>query len=361
MLLLSNEDVQTILDMPLCLEALEAGYRDLLSQEAAYGAKFNFWVPQDDGDGSFRFSSMEGASRRLGVFAIRMKLDVLQWPGEQTEEKYCIEPGTFCGLILLVSTKNAEPLALVQDGHLQHMRVGGCCGLGVKYLARPDASIVGMLGSGGMARTSLQAFCQVRDIRQVRVFSPTREHREAYAEEMSRELDIDVRAVDDPREAVRGADILSVCTDAIQPVMSADWVEPGMHVTNIGGGLDPRVRERADVIVKLGYGSPDKSVPVGEGGFGGDIYLGRPEELARNPKYRRSREGGETVKQPHLVDLMAARSTGRTTDEQITYFIDEGTQGLQFAAVGGAVYQAARDRELGRKLPTEWLVQNIRD
>ena len=87
MLLLSNEDVQTILDMSLCLDALEAGYRDLLGEEAAYGAKFNFWVPQDDGDGSFRFSSMEGASRRLGVFAIRMKLDILQWPGEQTEER----------------------------------------------------------------------------------------------------------------------------------------------------------------------------------------------------------------------------------------------------------------------------------
>ena len=105
---------------------------------------------------------------------------------------------------------------------------------------------------------------------------------------MSRSLDIDVNAVDDPREAVAGAAILSVCTDAIQPVMSADWLEPGMHVTNIGGGLDPRVREKADVVVKLGYGSPDKSVPVGEGGFGGDIYLGRPDELARNPKYRRS-------------------------------------------------------------------------
>ena len=105
-----------------------------------------------------------------------MKLDILEWPGEQTEEKYCIEPGTFCGLILLVSTANAEPLALLQDGYLQHMRVGGCCGLGVKYLARADGTTVGMLGSGGMARTSLQAVCQVRDIRRVRVFSPTRAH-----------------------------------------------------------------------------------------------------------------------------------------------------------------------------------------
>lgn len=64
MLVLSNEDVERILDMPACLKALEAGYQDLLKQEAAYGAKFNFWIPQDEGRGSFRFSSMEGASRR---------------------------------------------------------------------------------------------------------------------------------------------------------------------------------------------------------------------------------------------------------------------------------------------------------
>ena len=64
---------------------------------------------------------------------------------------------------------------------------------------------------------------------------------------------------------------------------------------------------------------------------------------------------------PHLVDLMAGRAVGRTHDEEVTYFIDEGTQGLQFAAVGGAVYRAARERKLGRELPTAWLVQNIRD
>jgi alanine dehydrogenase len=361
MLLLSNQDVEQVLDMTTCLEALEGGYQDLIAQRAAYGAKFNFWVPSDeDPDGFFRFSSMEGATRSQGVFAIRMKLDIMSFPGGQTEEKYCIEPGTFCGLILLVSTRNAEPLALIQDGYLQHMRVGGCCGLGVKYLARTNASTVGMLGSGGMARTSLRAFCEARDIRHVRVYSPTPTHREAYAQEMSEALDITVEAVDNPRDAVRDVDIFSVCTDAVTPVMDADWLQAGMHFTNIGGGTDPRLKQRTDILtVKLGYGSPDKSVPVAEGGFGGEIVIGSPDEYARNPKIT-SAERLER-RYPLLTDILTGQLPGRTSDDQITYFIDEGSQGLQFAAVGARVYQLARERGLGREIPTDWLTQDIRD
>lgn len=75
---------------------------------------------------------------------------------------------------MLFSTVNGEPLALINDGVLQHMRVGAGGGIGVKHLARPDSSTVGMLGSGGMARTFLEAFCVVRPIRRVKVYSPTR-------------------------------------------------------------------------------------------------------------------------------------------------------------------------------------------
>lgn len=88
-----------------------------------------------------------------------MKSDVITWPrdahGNWTEEKYCVEPGTFCGLVLLISTKNGEPLAFINDGVLQHMRVGGGAGIGVKYLSRENSRTVGMLGSGGMAWDAL--------------------------------------------------------------------------------------------------------------------------------------------------------------------------------------------------------------
>src|SRR4029434_2392949 len=101
-----------------------------------------------------------------------------------------------------------------------------------------------MIGSGGMARTYLEAFTRVRDVQKVRVYSPTKAHREAYAEEMGAKFDIDVQPVDSAEEAVRGVDIVSCCTDSNLAVIQAGWLEAGMHVTNLGGAeLPPAVFE----------------------------------------------------------------------------------------------------------------------
>ena len=148
---------------------------------------------------------MEGGSRKCG-FAIRLKSDMVywtQWKGGKTEEKYCIKPGLFCGFILLFSVRNGEPLAMINDGVLQHMRVGACAGLGVKYLARADASTVAMIGSGGTARTYLSAFCEVRKIKKVKVYSPTKANREKYAREMEKVLSVEIEPMEAARRRLR--------------------------------------------------------------------------------------------------------------------------------------------------------------
>ena len=106
---------------------------------AGYRPRIDFYVPNEPH--YYRWGTMEGASRKLGVFAIRMKSDMLAWEnqdGFMVEDKYCMERGTYCGLIFLTSTRNGEPLAIMNDGYLQHMRVGACAGLGTKYLARKE-------------------------------------------------------------------------------------------------------------------------------------------------------------------------------------------------------------------------------
>ncbi len=167
--------------------------------------------------------------------------------GTRTQEKYCKQPGLFCGLIFLTSVETGEPLAFINDGVLQHMRVGGDGGLGVKYMAREDASVVGMLGSGGMAETHMQAFTAARDIRRLQVYSPTRANREAFGARMAERYGIEVVVCDAPEQVYRGADIVAALTDAAQPVLNGALLEPGTHVVNIGGGGLPDAATMARV------------------------------------------------------------------------------------------------------------------
>ena len=369
MLFIDNETVQSVLTIADAIDAQDTAFRGLADGGSIHRPRIDMYVPTGRNDDYYRWGSMEGASRDLGVFAIRMKSDIVSWPedenGNWTEEKYCVEPGTYCGLVFLFSTRNGEPLAIINDGYIQHMRVGAGAGLGVRYLARSEAHVVGMLGSGGMARTYLQAFCNERQIDEVRVYSPTKEHRESYAAEMSDLLGIDVTPADDAESAVRGADIVATCTDSMRPVLRGAWLEPGMHVTNVGGfELDAEVGERANVAIRQGV----SGLPIAadaervERGRGHSpvAYIGGSEEEMKRIPPATERFAGDR-RHATFTDLVNGTARGRTSDDDITLYLNTGNQGLQFAAVGSVVYERAKAAGLGRELPTEWFLQDIRD
>ena len=268
------------------------------------------------------------------------------------------------GLIFLTSIENAEPLAFINDGILQHMRVGGDGGIGVKYMARADAEVVGMLGSGGMSRTHMQAFTCVRNIKKLQVFSPTKANREAFAAEMRELYGIEVVACDKPEDVYKGADIVAALTDSAVPVMDGACLEKGQHIVNIGGtGIpDQASLDRVDVYFRFG----SAPAPVGRPEMAlDDEYIGweaRPE-AKKHGDGRRKRGHGATL--PHkmvsFADLITGQKPGRTSADQITYSERGNLQGAQFYAVAGRVYELAREKGLGNEIPTEWFLQDIRD
>ncbi len=363
MLIIGNEELQKHLTMDICLDALEESYDHLLNYQAGYRPRIDLFAPCNRSDAYYRWGTMEGADAHKGYFAIRMKSDILHWTEAKTEEKYCVEPGTFCGLVFLFSTHNGEPLAILNDGYIQHLRVGACAGLGAKYLSRPDATEVGIVGSGGMARTFLEAFCKVRKISKARAYSLTRGNLEAYCEEMSRSLCIPVEAVDCAEKVFQGSDIVATCTDSYRPVFDALWLTPGQHFTNVSTSeIDYRgLADRCDIIVKLGETSLNAKADVGAGirfrGTTASVFIGTPEQLELIPL----KEKVDITSYHHLIDIKAGRVSGRTNDSQITFFINMGTQGLQFVSLAGKAYEIARAKGLGREIPTEWFLQNIRD
>jgi alanine dehydrogenase len=378
MLIINNADVTELLTMEDCIRVQEEAFKKLPTGGAMHRPRIDMYMPCERDDGYFRWGSMEGAND--GYFAIRMKSDIITWPkdenGNWTEEKYCREPGTYCGVIYLISTRNAEPLAFINDGVLQHMRVGGGAGIGVKYLAREDSHTVGMLGSGGMARTFLQAFKAARDIRLCKIYSPSPEHREQFAEEMSKRLNIEVRAVDTAREAVRGVDILSTATDSMQPVFDVDWIEKGMHITNLGRRETPdAMADHLDLVVRQGTAGIQMRQSErfqAERGLSPAAYIGGTvEEMKRIPaKNEQPGFGGDSPEfsdrgkggdKPDFADLVTGKCPGRTSRDDITFYRNVGNQGLQFSSVGGWVYEQAVKMKKGREIPTDWFLQDIRD
>ena len=362
MRLLTNADVASVLTMAEGIAALRTGYDDLARGDAAYVPRIDLYAPTGRPDDYYAWGSMAGACRSYGVVAVRIKSDVTSWPEGGTTEKYCVEPGTYSGIILLYSIVDGAPLALLQDGYLQHVRVGAAAGIGADLMARTEADTLGLIGSGGMARTYLEAIAEVRALRTVRVYSTTPANRERFAAAARDELGLDVQAVGSAREAVEGAAIVATATDAMSATFDPAWLAPGTHVTCVTRReLSRELVARADRVLQLGintvpYGTPVPGMEWKAGGIASYV-AGQPDERARIP----SSKGAETGVFPTLTDVHQGRVAARTSDDEITLFVTTGTQGLQFAAVGGRVWQLASARGLGTAFPTEWLLQDIRD
>jgi len=241
--------------------------------------------------------------------------------------------------------------------------VGADSGIGAKYMAREDARVVGMIGSGGMARSHAESFLLARKITKIQVYSPTKSHREAYAEEMEKNLGLEVIPLDSPRDVHKGADMIAGCTDSAVPVIFGKWLEQGTHVTCIGGKPDEDTLRRIDLSLRLGnapapWGLPEFALADEYGAI-----IGPNGTTASKMKQKGKRAHGVIAEDRvvFLADLLSGKRKGRTSPRQITYSERGNIQGAQFFAVAGKVYELAKERGLGKEIPTEWLLQDIRD
>src|SRR5262245_10236809 len=150
-LILSNEDVEATLQMPECLDAMETAYRDLGLMQGANGLRSEILTPTVRDDALHSLMTMNGVVPRFGIGAVRINSDILTWPvsaaGPRRVKVAAAPNDRYVGLVLLFSTHSGEPLAIYPDGVVQRMRVGGTTGLAAKYLARPDAREVALLGT----------------------------------------------------------------------------------------------------------------------------------------------------------------------------------------------------------------------
>lgn len=353
-LLLSNDDVERVLTVEGCLEALEVAFLDLAEGRAVNRPRSHSYTPLGEGH-HYLFKSMDGGIPRWGVHAIRMSSDhthEFSRDDRRRREKLPKAPGgRYVGLVMLFDIHTLEPLAIIQDGFLQRLRVGCTSALAAKHLSRPDSSVVGLIGSGWQAGAQLMALQKVRAVKEYRAYSTDPGRLRAFCLEMSTRLGQEVRPVGSARDAVIGADIVACATNSHDPVIDGDWLVPGQHIGSVQSHeLDQRTLERAAII---GIRSRDAAT---------FHYLpGQAPVEAREVKVPDERLG---AKMAELGEIVAGRAGRRSADE-ITLFTGGGLGvssglGIQFCAVGYAVYTAAKAAGLGQEIPTEWFLETAK-
>jgi alanine dehydrogenase len=236
----------------------------------------------------------------------------------------------------LFDSNTGAYLAILEADKLGQMRTGAASGVATKYLARPDAKSVALLGAGWQAESQLEAVCAVRAIEHVRVFSRDATRRTAFAEKMRARLGVNLDAVDSAERAVRGADIVVTITSAAAPVLQGEWLKQGAHVNAAGSNWAHR-REVDSETLKRAHAIFADSVQDAQI-ESGDLILPALEGVV----------GWQQVQE--ISALVAGRATGRVSDDDITFFKSNGIA-LEDVAVGAWVYERARERDMGIALP----------
>lgn len=359
-LFLDNEAIAPLLDAGDFVAAQDVAYRDFAAGRAAAPPRIDLQGAPDAEGRNYQLGLALGVGAR-GYAVLRIKSDVTfarETPTGRRKEKFCVAPGTFMGLLLVFDAASGALLAVLHDGLIQKLRVGADSALGIRYMARQDASVLGVLGAGGMARAHVAAVAAVRRLSLIRVYSPTPANRDAFVAEIRERHGIAAEACATPEE-VYAADIVSSCANAIGPMIQGRLLRPGTHVTCIGGTLDAEANARLDRALRFGDASAPAEHPD---------WLAQEECLTFAIGGRKAEHGaGRRFAEPppgRLVafrDLLADPSLGRTDPAQVTFSERGNIHGIQFAAVAPLVFEKALAAGVGQKLPPSLFLQSVRN
>jgi ornithine cyclodeaminase/thiomorpholine-carboxylate dehydrogenase len=301
LLLLSQEDVERLLDAATMLDVLAQGFADLTSGKVVAPGRDGVGTP--DGFLLAMPGWLPGAPIGVKLVAAFHGNPERGLPGHQA-------------LICLFDPETGSPLAIMDGTHVTAFRTAGGAVLSARLLARPDACTLAIIGGGvqGIAHAHLMPL--VRDIREIRVWS-----RRPQSAQRVAAIAADSRACETAEEAVRDADIICLCTTAQEPPVLADWVAPGAHVTSVGynppgGELD------TDLIAR------------------GTLFVESREAFAPTPVGCWELQGLDPVLGTELGEAILGTLPGRQSPEEITIYKSMG-HAMEDVVTASLVYQAA--------------------
>lgn len=257
-LLLHPEDLEGLVSMADAIAAIEKAYAGATEFPVINAPRRRIHSPD-----SVRFNTFPGGIHALGVIGLASHAEVVtqdgpvQHFGNREHQIVLLHDSNDSRLLaILIGAINEKTLGYTTQTAL---RTGATSGVGYRHLAREDAKVAALFGAGNQAVTQLLALKSVRDIELVRICTRTEESRRRFAETYGPRFGLEIVPVEDPRDAVRGADVVVCATNTNVPVLKGEWLEPGQHVSSIvgsniqlvrAGWLDAPRREVDDEVVR---------------------------------------------------------------------------------------------------------------
>jgi alanine dehydrogenase len=312
-LILTEAEVEGLLDMPSALDAVESVLRDQAEGRATNRARRRIALPRSG------LNFMAAGAPETGAMGLKV---------------YSVARSGARFYTMLFDPESGELLCILRSDKLGQMRTGAASGVATRHLAREDANTLGIYGAGWQAESQLEAIAAVRDLQRVIVYSRREDSRKAFAERMGERLGMEIETTHSADEPA-AQEIVVTATSAREPVLLGEWLRPGVHVNTAGSNflfkseIDREVVRRASFVCvdsreELGLEAGDLLRPLETG-----IIL--PEAIYE------------------LGQVVAGQVKGRDGPEDITLFSSQGLA-LEDMAAARVVYDRAVERGVGREI-----------
>jgi alanine dehydrogenase len=291
LLILNKRDVEDLLSMRKCIELMEDALRSLARGEVVLPLRPVLRLP----DSPNAFALMPAYSKPLRAIGAKL---ITVFPGNHGTAL-----DSHQGIVVLFDGKHGNPIAVIDAVSITAIRTAAVSGVATRLLARDDAAVLAILGSGVQARTHLEAMMEVRQFQRVAVWSRSVARARDIAAEAASRFQVDADAALDARTAVMDADVICTVTAARDPILSGAWLKAGAHINAVGASL-PHAREldtdavrRARVFVDRRESALNEAgdllIPIRDGVVGPDHIVAEIGELlagTRQVAGRRTRD-----------------------------------------------------------------------